>query len=117
PECHGVLLQIKEGSHTRFRCHTGHAFSLNVLLGEITKSIEDSLWNTVRAIEEKEMLLNHLQQHLREANQLQAEQQVGQKVAEAKQQAEIVRQAVLKHEALSTDKLLQQCKPMGEKSQ
>jgi len=25
PECHGVLLQRKEGSIWRFRCHTGHA--------------------------------------------------------------------------------------------
>jgi two-component system, chemotaxis family, protein-glutamate methylesterase/glutaminase len=32
PECHGVLVRIREGSITRFRCHTGHAFSLQTLL-------------------------------------------------------------------------------------
>ncbi len=26
PDCHGVLVQINEGSIVRFRCHTGHAF-------------------------------------------------------------------------------------------
>jgi len=28
PECHGVLLQMKEGTLFRFRCHTGHAYSI-----------------------------------------------------------------------------------------
>ena len=35
PECHGVLLQLKEGTRTRFRCHTGHAYSVNSLLAAI----------------------------------------------------------------------------------
>ena len=26
PECHGVLLQLKESGRVRFRCHTGHAY-------------------------------------------------------------------------------------------
>jgi two-component system chemotaxis response regulator CheB len=37
PECHGVLLQLTEGSRTRFRCHTGHAYSVASLLAAITK--------------------------------------------------------------------------------
>ena len=32
PECHGVLLQIQGGSLFRFRCHTGHAYSIESLL-------------------------------------------------------------------------------------
>lgn len=27
PDCHGVMVQIREGHLTRFRCHTGHAFT------------------------------------------------------------------------------------------
>jgi two-component system chemotaxis response regulator CheB len=27
PECHGTLVQIEEGMHKRFRCHTGHSFT------------------------------------------------------------------------------------------
>jgi two-component system chemotaxis response regulator CheB len=27
PECHGTILQLKEGENVRFRCHTGHAYS------------------------------------------------------------------------------------------
>src|SRR5688500_14144980 len=32
PECHGVLLQLNEGPLFRFRCHTGHAYSIESLL-------------------------------------------------------------------------------------
>jgi len=43
PECHGVLLQLKEGSRFRFRCHTGHAYSVASLLAAISEGSEESL--------------------------------------------------------------------------
>ena len=42
PECHGVLLQMKEGGRIRFRCHTGHGYSLDSLLAAITEGIEEA---------------------------------------------------------------------------
>ena len=66
PECHGVLMQITEGLNIRFRCHTGHAYSSGTLLAEITEAVEDMLWNSIRAIDEKIMLLKHLGHHLKD---------------------------------------------------
>lgn len=66
PECRGVLVEIVEGKDIRFRCHTGHAYSSGTLLSEISESVEDSLWNSIRAMEENVMLLQHLSDHLRE---------------------------------------------------
>jgi len=60
PDCHGVLVQIEEGSIVRFRCHTGHAFSLKTLLAEVSESIDSGLWDTLRAIEERVMLLKQM---------------------------------------------------------
>ncbi|GGK28686.1 hypothetical protein GCM10008955_23040 [Deinococcus malanensis] len=48
---------------TRFRCHTGHAFNENSLLSYVTESIEDSLWNALRAMDESQMLLRHMAEH------------------------------------------------------
>lgn len=67
PDCHGVLVQIEEGPITRFRCHTGHAFSLKSLLAEVSKSIDNSLWQTLRAVEERVMLLRHMEALARQA--------------------------------------------------
>jgi two-component system chemotaxis response regulator CheB len=99
PECHGILLQLKEGNLIRFRCHTGHAYSLNSLLAEVTESIETSLWNKLRGIEESEMLISHMVEHLCEANRFL------QKAKEARRRANLVKQAVMSHETLSQDKL------------
>jgi two-component system chemotaxis response regulator CheB len=73
PDCHGVLVEITEGSIVRFRCHTGHAFSLMTLLAEVNESIDKGLWETLRAFEERVMLLRqmealaHTRRHMTEA--------------------------------------------------
>lgn len=60
PDCHGVLVQIEEGSILRFRCHTGHAFSIKSLVVEVGESIDIGLWDTIRALEERVLLLRQM---------------------------------------------------------
>jgi two-component system chemotaxis response regulator CheB len=108
PECHGVLLQLKEGSLLRFRCHTGHAYSLNSLLAEVTQSIEESLWDGIRTIEASEMLMLHTAKHLREMNEHEAADLLLQKAEDAKRRANLVRQALMSNEILSQDNIHEQ---------
>ncbi|MBS7847538.1 chemotaxis protein CheB [Pseudomonas fluorescens] len=60
PDCHGVLVQIEEGSIVRFRCHTGHAFSMKSLICEVNAAIDIGLWDTLRAVEERILLLRQM---------------------------------------------------------
>jgi len=62
PDCHGVLVQIEEGPIVRFRCHTGHAFSLKSLMAQVNEAIDTGLWDTLRAVEERVMLLFQMEQ-------------------------------------------------------
>jgi two-component system chemotaxis response regulator CheB len=110
PECHGVLLQLKEGSLLRFRCHTGHAYSLNTLLAEVTQSIEESLWDGIRTIEASEMLMIHTAKHLREMNEHEAADLLLQKAEDAKRRANLVRQALMSNEILSQDNVNEEVK-------
>jgi two-component system chemotaxis response regulator CheB len=110
PECHGVLLQLKEGNLLRFRCHTGHAYSLNTLLAEVTQSIEETLWDGIRTIEASEMLMTHTAKHLREMNEHEAADLLLQKAEDAKWRGELVRQAVMSNEVLSQDNLDEEVK-------
>lgn len=103
PDCHGTLLQWKEGSLVRFRCHTGHAFSLNALLTGVTKSVEDSLWNALRVVEESELLLRHIAQHLRDDGQIEAAQMLQEKERDAKTRGDLIRQAVLSNQILTEE--------------
>ena len=49
PSCNGALWELQEGNLTRYRCHTGHAFSAESLLAEQSESIEDALFAGLRA--------------------------------------------------------------------
>ena len=105
PECHGVLLQLKESNLTRFRCHTGHAYSMGTLLAEVTEAIEETLWDAVRTIESAQMLMVHTIDHLRQTNEPETAALLAQKLEKAKVQVDLVRQAVMLNESLSQDKL------------
>jgi two-component system chemotaxis response regulator CheB len=61
PECHGVLVKIQEGPIIRFRCHTGHAYSMQSLLAELDEEMDDTLWNAIRTFEERVMLLREME--------------------------------------------------------
>lgn len=67
PECHGVLLQMKEAQRLRFRCHTGHAYSAESLVAAVQEGIDGAVWNAIRALEEGALLMRHLAMHLEEA--------------------------------------------------
>jgi two-component system chemotaxis response regulator CheB len=96
PECHGVLLQVKseaEQGHLRFRCHTGHAYSMHSLLAEMNERTEESLGSAVRAIEEHVLLLRHLASHI--GSDSPPAQELLERAALAEAQRDLVRQAVL----------------------
>ena len=117
PDCHGVLSTLKDGKLLRFRCHTGHAFSADSLLSTVTENIEESLYSAIRGVEESIMLLNHLGDHFAEINQTKLAAIYFKKAQEAEQRAQLVRQAVLSHEQLSKDSILQQAEETnGDKS-
>ncbi len=68
PECHGALLRIRGESPWRYRCHTGHGFTVDSLLAELTDATEAAIWNAVRSVQESGMLLAHLADHWREVD-------------------------------------------------
>jgi len=105
PDCHGVLTRLKDGERSRFRCHTGHAFSGDSLLAALTENIEGSLYNAIRGIEESVMLLNHIGNHLANNNQVNLSALYFKKAFEAEQRIENIRRSVLNHERLSEDSL------------
>lgn len=60
PECGGSLWELKDARPLRYRCHTGHAYSARSLEFAQTETAEQSLWSSVRALKEREMLLRRL---------------------------------------------------------
>lgn len=60
PDCGGTLFSMNDAHPARFRCHTGHSYTLLSLLTQQEAAIEAALWVTVRALQEKERLAEQL---------------------------------------------------------
>jgi len=103
PECHGVLTKIREGRVIRFRCHTGHAFSANSLLSSVTESIEQLLWDALRAVDETVMLLDHLARHLSDAGDPEGAAIFLRKAEEARQRGQAIRRSAIENEQMDEE--------------
>jgi two-component system chemotaxis response regulator CheB len=57
PGCGGVLWEVDKGPLTRYRCHTGHAYTAQALIAEQTMKIEETMWTALRMFEERRNLL------------------------------------------------------------
>ena len=63
PDCDGVLWEVGDADPPRYRCHTGHAFSLRSLEATQSGAAEAALWGAIRALEQREGLLRKLAEH------------------------------------------------------
>lgn len=60
PDCGGVLWEHVEGDLVRFRCHVGHAYTAESMVGAHAALVEEALWTAIRALEEKIELTQRL---------------------------------------------------------
>ena len=60
PDCHGGLWELLDARPTRFRCHTGHAFTERSLEHALGVARDQAAWNALRALQEEGLLLEHV---------------------------------------------------------
>jgi two-component system chemotaxis response regulator CheB len=60
PDCGGGLWEMEDTRPLRYRCHTGHAYSSLSLAHAQKETSEHSIWSSVRALREREMLLRRM---------------------------------------------------------
>src|SRR5262249_35043664 len=56
PECGGGLWESDEAGLPRYRCRTGHGYSIEALLAHQSGNVEAGMWAAVRALEERAAL-------------------------------------------------------------
>lgn len=61
PDCGGGLWLITGEVQPRFRCYTGHVYTENVLLQKQTEQLEESLWVSIRMLQERRNLLVNME--------------------------------------------------------
>jgi two-component system chemotaxis response regulator CheB len=60
PDCGGVMWQDGHGQTLRFRCHTGHAYTPEILLSQKSEEFEAALWASLRLLKEKATLTRQM---------------------------------------------------------
>lgn len=103
PECHGALLEISGEYAARFRCHTGHGFTLSHLLGAASQTNEEAIMGALRSIEEVQLLLERVHIDLTAKGKRRAARLLKSRIELVKGQAELVKKASLKNKVVSED--------------
>ena len=60
PDCRGGLWDLHDSNPARYRCHTGHAFTIRTLQHALWLTADDSVWTALRALNEKSALIKHM---------------------------------------------------------
>ncbi len=105
PECHGVLVSIQEGKLTRYRCHTGHGFTADALMADLSKAVEEKFWQIVRGLEETVMLLEQTGKNYADAGDAEAARRFAHKADETRERAHAIRELIFEQDSVGEEKV------------
>ncbi|MDB5820729.1 MAG: protein-glutamate methylesterase (protein methylesterase)-like protein [Rhizobacter sp.] len=60
PDCSGSLSEITASQPRRYRCHTGHAFTIRTLENAQCETVDMALWTALRSLQENYALLERM---------------------------------------------------------
>lgn len=70
PECDGSMQEIRENGIVRYRCHTGHGFTLETLGQAVSEAWERTLYGGMRAQQQHAMVVRRLaEENRRQGNE------------------------------------------------
>ncbi|MER3433699.1 MAG: chemotaxis protein CheB [Leptolyngbya sp. ERB_1_1] len=95
PDCGGVLWELKDKHLMRYRCHVGHAYSIDSLLAEKDNDLERALWTANRSLEEKAALARRMATQAKRSNHPISEAQFLERAEEAEKHAAVLKQVLL----------------------
>lgn len=98
PECGGTLWELREGDVLKFRCRVGHSYTADAYSHEKAVSLEAALWTAVTALVEKADFSRRLAERFRASGHEISAGRYEREAANAQQQSELVRQAVMRLE-------------------
>jgi two-component system chemotaxis response regulator CheB len=94
PDCRGGLWEVNDANPTRYRCHTGHAFTIRTLQHALWSTADDSVWTALRALNEKSALIKHMARLARARGDEQHAMQLETVAEQIDSQSETLHQAV-----------------------
>jgi two-component system, chemotaxis family, protein-glutamate methylesterase/glutaminase len=96
PDCGGALWESEDDKGLlRFRCRTGHGYSIETLAAEQTETVEYALWSALRALEERAAMARRMAARLRGRGSKTSAARFERQADAAVQQAVVIREGLL----------------------
>ncbi len=95
PECGGVLWKVDEEPVPRFRCHTGHAFTLRTYMEGQAEALENSLWGAARFMRARVKRLKTMARKEREKSRFKSAESYEKTMAELSNHVQVIRQFII----------------------
>ncbi len=108
PDCHGVMWEIDEGELTRFRCHTGHTYTAELMSLVLDENLRRALAIAERALEERVALAHKLQRQAQERGHNHLAENWASKAREFEQEMTVIRNSVRRMDAIAARQELRQ---------
>ena len=94
PDCKGALWEIDGAQPKRYRCHTGHAFTLRTLLHSQAEATDMALWTAYQGLQEKELLLKSLAESHGSAGEAQEAARLEEEARRVREHGEMLRKMI-----------------------
>jgi two-component system chemotaxis response regulator CheB len=95
PECGGALWEHGAGATGRFVCRIGHAYVPETLMSQYDKNLEDVLWSSIRALEERAELSERLAERMTARGSRRSAQRFRDRMQESRSHADALRGLLL----------------------
>ena len=95
PECKGPLWEMRDGQLLRFRCRTGHAFTVEAMLAGQEEAVEQALWTALNVLEENQRIADRLAADARQRNAVHLARRLEERAHDKLKKAEVLRRVLL----------------------
>ena len=94
PECGGGLWESDEAGLPKYRCRTGHGYSIEALLAHQSGNVEAGMWAAVRALEERAALSRRMAARFRTRGRRSTAERFERQANAAVEQGVVIRRAL-----------------------
>lgn len=113
PDCGGVLWEIEQEGHVRFRCRVGHSWTANSLLAQQSDELEEALWVALRALEERATLADRVAERMRTRGNDRSAERFQEQAADATRRAGLIRQFLCNEPQINDEPIPSLGPPIG----
>jgi two-component system chemotaxis response regulator CheB len=103
PDCGGALWELISGDLVRYRCHVGHAYTVDSMVDAQADTIESALWTALRALEEKAELSRRIAERASKRGREQLTVRYRKAIEKAEEGSDTIRRLLLAGSAAPPD--------------